>query len=80
VVHPLVLQTLLAGRELIRVYLEVAEAASRQLGLGGTALLWGLAALTVLHVAAGSVAGLLAWKAGTAAAGRVGRDAEAAVD
>lgn len=74
VVHPLFVQTLLAGREILEVYLEVAGAAGRQLGLGPAALAWGLAALAVLHVVAGSAAGWLAWEAGATAARRVGRD------
>jgi hypothetical protein len=76
VVHPLVLQTLLAGRGILEVYVEVAGAVRRQLGVGPAPLVWGLVALAALHMAAGSVAGWLAWDAGNTAARRLGHDEE----
>jgi len=76
VVHPLVLQTLLAGREILEVYVEVASAVRRRLGLGSAALSCALAAYAGLHAAAGAGAGWLAWKTGTTAARRVGRGEE----
>ncbi|HSK09483.1 MAG TPA: hypothetical protein VK911_07895 [Vicinamibacterales bacterium] len=73
VVHPLVTQTLLAGRAILAVYLQTLESVMNMLGVGPEALAWALAAYAAVHVAAGMAAGRLAWEAGQAAARRVGR-------
>jgi len=73
VVHPLITQTLLAGRAIWAVYLEVVQGLLRLLRLDATALGAALAVLVALHLAAGALAGRLAWEAGRTAARRVGR-------
>jgi hypothetical protein len=74
VVHPLVTQTLLAGREVWGVYLQMVQGIMRIVGLDAAALAPALAVFVALHVAAGASAGWLAWEAGGTAARRVGRD------
>lgn len=76
VLHPLVTQTLLAGRGVWTVYLELVHGLMRLLGLDARALVLAIALFVALHVAAGAAAGWLAWEAGRTAARRVGRDEE----
>lgn len=76
VVHPLVTQTLLAGRGVWIVYLEMVRGVMRVLRLDPGALAAALAVFVALHLAAGALAGWLAWEAGRTAARRVGRDEE----
>lgn len=76
VVHPLVTQTLLAGRGVWVVYLGMVQGLMRLLHLEAEALAAALAVFVALHVAAGALAGWLAWEAGRTAARRVGREEE----
>ncbi len=73
VVHPLVTQTLIAGRGVLAVYLEMVRGLMRWLGLEAGALAGALAVFVALHVSAGALAGWLAWEAGHGAARRAGR-------
>ncbi len=74
VVHPLITQTLLAGRGVWTVYLGIVQGLMRLLRLEAGALATALALFVALHLAAGALAGWLAWEAGCTAARRVGRD------
>lgn len=76
VVHPLVTQTLLAGRGVWIVYLEMVRGVMRVFRLDPGALAAALAVFVALHLAAGALAGWLAWEAGRTAARRVGRGEE----
>ncbi|MBP7570423.1 MAG: hypothetical protein KBA95_10235 [Acidobacteria bacterium] len=73
VVHPLITQTLIAGRGVLAVYLEMVRGLMRWLGLEAGALAAALAVFLVLHLSAGALAGWLAWEAGQSAARRTGR-------
>lgn len=80
VLHPLVTQTLLAGRGVWSVYLEIVRGLMRVLRLDTGALVVALAVFVALHLAAGALAGWLAWEAGRTAARRVGRDESVEVE
>ena len=73
VVHPLITQTLIAGRGVLAVYLEIVRGLMRLLGLEAGALAAALAVFVALHVSAGALTGWLAWEAGQTAARRTGR-------
>ena len=69
--HPFLTQGLIAGRGIITVAGWTLEAGSRLLGIAPKAVGWILLSLVVIHLAAGALAGTLAWEVGQAVKRRV---------
>jgi hypothetical protein len=63
-VHPLVVQGLLFGAGIITTYERLIQQGASLLGLSSTSVVAVLAGLLVLHLIAGTLAGLIAWQAG----------------
>jgi len=64
VVQPFVTGTLLFGRNLLVIWLDLLDMGSRLFGLPSQAALWVVLAVVVLHLALGGLGGWLAWKLG----------------
>jgi hypothetical protein len=77
-VHPLVAQGLLAGREILHVWEAILQAGARALGLPAGSLIAAGAVLVAAHLALGGIGGVLAWNAGCSAAARLATQPEAA--
>jgi len=75
-VHPLLTQGLLAGREIYHVWEALLIAGSRALGLARGSLVVAGLVLVAGHLALGAIAGALAWNAGRSAAARLATQAE----
>lgn len=63
-IQPFFTGWLLFGRDLFIVWLDLLDQGSRLLGLDSSAVLWIVLGLVVLHLAAGVLAGWLAWDTG----------------
>jgi ABC-type thiamin/hydroxymethylpyrimidine transport system permease subunit len=70
-IHPFFTQGLLAGQGMLTVYGWTIERGARLLGLDASAVFVVLALVVGIHVAIGTVAGLLAWDAGRLVQGRL---------
>jgi hypothetical protein len=72
-VQPFVTGPLLFGRSLFVVWLDLLDTGSRLLGLSGSAALWIVAAMLVIYLSIGSVAGWLSWDVARQLQTRLGR-------
>jgi len=63
-VHPFLTGAILAGQGFVLVYANMLRNGARMLGVEPSAVVLIVAALIILHLAAGAAAGLLAWNAG----------------
>jgi hypothetical protein len=72
-VQPFVTNPLLFGRTLFTVWLDMLDLGNRVFGLDTGAVIWIVAALVVVHVGIGLVAGWLAWDVARVLQARLGR-------
>jgi hypothetical protein len=71
--QPFVTGPLLFGRSLFVVWLDLLDSGSRLLGLDASAALWIVAALLVVYLSIGSIAGWLSWDLARQLKTRMGR-------
>jgi hypothetical protein len=70
-VHPFLTQGILAGSGIVTIYTRTIQNGARLLGLPASAVLVVLAAVILIHLLVGAVAGLIAWDAGHVIAARL---------
>jgi len=72
-VHPFIANPLLYGRTVFVVWLDLLDKGSRLIGLDSNAVLWILLSMVAMHLAAGALAGWLAWDIGNQLQVRLGK-------
>jgi len=72
-VHPFIANPLLYGRTVFVVWLDLLDKGSRLIGLDSNAVLWILLSMAAMHLAAGALAGWLAWDIGNQLQVRLGK-------
>jgi len=79
-VHPFLTGAILAGQGFFAVYASMLRNGARMLGVEPSAIVLILGVLTILHVAAGAAAGLLAWDTGHLVQSRLPLSARSSTD
>jgi len=74
VVQPFVTGTLLFGRDVLEVWLDLVNQGSRLLGLPSGAAVWVFIVLVAVHAMLGALSGWLAWEAGKQLSARLSGD------
>ena len=72
--QPFVTGLLLFGRDLLSIWIEMIESGGKLFGLGTQAVVWIFGVLLMMHLAIGSLAGLLGWSLAGSINSRLGRN------
>ena len=72
--QPFVTGLLLFGRDLLSIWIEMIESGGKLFGLGTQAVVWIFGVLLIMHLAIGSLAGLLGWSLAGSINSRLGRN------